>query len=64
MAKKNGGKKSTALVGPLYESGRTNGPASGPKGGISPRDPLGYLSNTGQSAPSGSPADRGGETGR
>jgi hypothetical protein len=57
---KNGGKKSAKLVGPLYgEGGTTNGTAAGPKGGTSPKDPLGYLSQSGQSAPSGSPSDRG-----
>lgn len=56
MAK--GSKKSTALLGPLYVGGKTNGDAAGPKGGISPKDPLGYLSNQGGSAPGGSPADR------
>ena len=53
------GKKSTKLVGPLYESGTMNGPAAGPKGGTSPADPMGYLSPKGYAAPSGSPADRG-----
>ena len=57
MAKK-GGKGSAKIVSPMYESGRTNGPVAGPKGGISPRDPMNYLGNSGQSAPSGSPADR------
>jgi len=53
------GKKSTKLVGPLYESGKMNGPAAGPTGGTSPRDPNSYLSNSGYKAPSGSPTDRG-----
>lgn len=53
------GKGSTKLLGPLYESGRTNGPVAGPKGGTSPSDPMGYLSRSGQSAPSGSMTDRG-----
>lgn len=51
--------KSTKPVSPLYESGRTNGPVAGPKGGIRPSDPHNYLSRSGQSAPSGSPSDRG-----
>lgn len=51
MAKKNG-KGSAKPYGPLYESGKTNGPVAGPTGGIAPRDPMGYLSNTGKSAPS------------
>ena len=58
MAKRNG-KKSAALVGPLYESGATNGPAAGPKGATSPGDPMGYLSKAGAGAPGGSPSDRG-----
>jgi hypothetical protein len=55
---KNGNGKSTRMVSPLYESGRTNGPVAGPKGGKSPSDPLGYKSRTGDSAPGGSPGDR------
>lgn len=55
---KNGGKKSAKLEGPLYESGRMNGVVGGPRGGSSPKDPLGYLSLPGQSPPSGSPSDR------
>jgi hypothetical protein len=52
MAKeKKGG--SAKLFGPLYESGKTNGPVAGPKGGKAPRDPFSYLSNHGDSAPSG-----------
>jgi hypothetical protein len=54
MAKKGSG----GMVGPLYESGNTNGPVAGPKGGTSPKDPLGYKSNSGYKAPGGSPADR------
>jgi len=46
------------MVSPLYESGTMNGPAAGPKGGKSPSDPLGYQSNTGDTAPGGSPSDR------
>lgn len=57
MAKKNG-RGSTKLVSPLYESGSTNGPAEGPKGGKAPGDPLGYLTRSGDAAPSGSPSDR------
>jgi len=57
MAKKSGG-KSTAMVSPLYVSGKTVGDVAGPKGGKSPADPNGYLSRTGDAAPSGSPADR------
>jgi len=53
------GKKSTKLVGPLYESGKMNGPAAGPTGGTSPRDPNGYLTASGYKAPSGSVTDRG-----
>jgi len=56
MAKKSG--KSTEMVSPLYSPGSMNGPVAGPKGGKSPRDPFNYLSNSGDSAPSGSPADR------
>lgn len=52
------GGKSTKMVGPLYESGTMNGPAAGPKGGTAPRDPLGYMSQSGQTAPGGSPSDR------
>src|SRR2546427_906894 len=58
MAKKNG-KKGAALVGPLYASGTTNGPVAGPTGGVSVKDPMGYLSNSGSSAPGGSPSERG-----
>lgn len=58
MAKKNG-KKSAKLVGPLYEGGTMNGPAAGPTGGVSTKDPMGYLSNSGSSAPGGSPSERG-----
>ena len=58
MAKKNGGRKSAKPVSPLYEGGTMNGPAAGPKGGVSPRDPFGYLDPSGGAAPSGSPADR------
>jgi len=58
MAKK-GSKKSAQPVSPLYESGRLNGPVGGPKSGKSPRDPFGYLSNTGDAPPSGSPGDHG-----
>lgn len=57
MAKKDG-KKSTAMVSPLYVSGKHVGEVAGPKGGKSPADPNGYLSRKGDSAPSGSPADR------
>jgi hypothetical protein len=56
MAKKNGGSK---LVSPLFVGGKTNGEVAGPKGGTAPRDPFGYLSNSGQSAPGGSPSDKG-----
>jgi hypothetical protein len=56
---KNGGRKSAKLEGPLYESGRMNGPVGGPKGGARPKDPLGYLNLPGQAAPSGRPSDRG-----
>lgn len=63
MAKKstgNGGKSgSTRLVSPLYESGTTVGPVSGPKGGLPVRDPFNYLNSPGQSAPGGSMTDRG-----
>ena len=58
MAKRGNGKKSVRPVSPLYEGGRMNGPVAGPTGGVSPRDPLGYLSNKGSNAPGGSPADR------
>lgn len=58
MAKKGGKGKSTTMVSPLYESGTTNGPVGGPTGGIAPKDPLGYLSNSGQAAPGGSPSER------
>lgn len=57
MAKK-AGKKSTKMVSPLYEGGTMNGPVAGPTSGTPPKDPFGYLSNTGYAAPSGSPADR------
>lgn len=53
------GKKSAALVSPMYEGGRMNGPVAGPRGGVSPADPCNYLGKSGASAPSGSPADRG-----
>lgn len=56
MAKKAGGK--VGYHGPLFTSGRTNGPVAGPKGGQMPRDPLGYMSGGGNAAPGGSPADR------
>jgi hypothetical protein len=56
MAKK-GSKKSTKPVSPLYESGTMVGPMAGPKGGVQPRDPFGYLSATGEAPPAGSPGD-------
>ena len=48
MAKKNGG---VNFQSPLYVSGRTNGPAAGPKGGLSIPDPRGALSKRGLPAP-------------
>jgi len=39
MHKKNGGKK---LIGPLYESGKSQGEVHGPKGGKAIPDPMGY----------------------
>lgn len=53
------GKKSAAMVSPMYESGRMNGPVAGPKSGTAPADPFNYLGKSGYAAPSGSPTDRG-----
>lgn len=56
MAK--GKKGSTKMVSPLYVSGSHVGQVAGPTSGVSPKDPFGYLTKSGQSAPGGSPADR------
>ena len=46
-------KKSAKLLGPLYVGGKTNGSVAGPKGGVTPKDPLGYRSPSGSKAPGG-----------
>jgi len=62
MAKRNGRKsngRSGELVSPLYGRGReTNAPVGGPKGGMRPRDPFGYVT---RGEPTPAPRGRAGD---